>query len=129
VRFVEEARVGSRIASEHVVETVGAGVDETTGAPTTEAPTSPSRAPSPTPPVAPLIVPPVEPAPTPEAPEITPPAPASPAITTVEAGPLWDHDYVLQTCPGRCADRGARWTGEWWTTVPNVMSVCQCASP
>ena len=99
--------------------------------PSTGAPTSPSPAPSPTPTVAPPIVPSVEPAPTPEAPpEVTPPAPpASPAVTTVEAGPLWNHDYALQTCPGLCADRGARWTGEWWTTVPNVMSVCQCASP
>jgi serine/threonine protein kinase len=32
-RFVEEARVGSRIDSEHVVEVVGAGVDATTGVP------------------------------------------------------------------------------------------------
>ncbi len=33
LRFIEEARVGSRIASEHVVEVVGAGVDDATGMP------------------------------------------------------------------------------------------------
>jgi serine/threonine-protein kinase len=32
-RFVEEARIGSRIDSAHVVEVVGAGVDEATGVP------------------------------------------------------------------------------------------------
>jgi tRNA A-37 threonylcarbamoyl transferase component Bud32 len=32
-RFVDEARVGARIASAHVVEVVGAGVDEATGLP------------------------------------------------------------------------------------------------
>ncbi len=32
-RFVQEARVGSRIASEHVVEVQAAGVDQATGAP------------------------------------------------------------------------------------------------
>ncbi len=33
VRFVEEARIGSRIESEHVVEVVAAGVDEPSGMP------------------------------------------------------------------------------------------------
>ncbi len=33
LRFVEEARVGARIASEHIVDVVGAGVDEATGVP------------------------------------------------------------------------------------------------
>ena len=32
-RFEQEARIGSRIESEHVIEVVGAGVDATTGAP------------------------------------------------------------------------------------------------
>ena len=32
-RFLEEARVGSQIESEHVVEVVGAGVDAETGSP------------------------------------------------------------------------------------------------
>lgn len=32
-RFVQEARVGAKIASEHVVEVVGAGVDPSTGTP------------------------------------------------------------------------------------------------
>ena len=32
-RFVEEARIGARIASEHIVEVVAAGVDEESGAP------------------------------------------------------------------------------------------------
>ncbi len=128
---------------EHAVPT-NAATASTRAAPdvrraSTGGPTSPSRAPSPAPMVAPspapTVAPPVDPgspAPTPEAsPEVAPapPAPPSPSISTVEAGPLWNHDYALQTCPGRCAERGARWTGEWWTTVPNVMSVCQCASP
>ncbi|MBX3270328.1 MAG: AgmX/PglI C-terminal domain-containing protein [Sandaracinaceae bacterium] len=33
LRFVEEARVGARIESEHVIEVVAAGVDEATGVP------------------------------------------------------------------------------------------------
>src|SRR5579884_198667 len=32
-RFTQEARVGARIASDHVVEILGAGVDEATGTP------------------------------------------------------------------------------------------------
>ncbi len=33
LRFIDEARVGARIPSEHVVEVVGAGVDDATGVP------------------------------------------------------------------------------------------------
>jgi serine/threonine protein kinase len=32
-RFLEEARIGSKIESDHVVEVVGAGVDQETGSP------------------------------------------------------------------------------------------------
>src|SRR5438876_9532147 len=32
-RFVQEARVGAKIASDHVVQVIGAGIDEATGSP------------------------------------------------------------------------------------------------
>ncbi len=46
----------------------------------------------------------------------------------IEAGPLWSQSHAQEKCPRVCAAHG-RWTGHWWTTVPNQMSVCQCAPP
>lgn len=64
------------------------------------------------------------------------PAPAAPTaakagVQTLEAGPIWDNANAQTVCPGLAAKAGARWTGGWWTTVPNEMSVCEVdfASP
>lgn len=46
---------------------------------------------------------------------------------SVEAGPIWNQQDAEQKCPRVCG--AGQWTGHWWTTVPNTMSVCQCASP
>ena len=42
----------------------------------------------------------------------------------VQAGPIWNHADAQQKCPAICGPRG--WTGNWRTTQPNVMSVCDC---
>lgn len=51
----------------------------------------------------------------------------------VEAGPVWNDRHAQQRCPEALEewrrDNGgaeAHWTGHWWTTVPNEMSVCVC---
>ncbi len=53
---------------------------------------------------------------------------------TLDAGPIWDNDNAQTRCPEvteewNAANPGkARWTGAWWTTVPNEMSVCACVA-
>ncbi len=49
---------------------------------------------------------------------------AAPA-RAVEAGPIWNQGHADQVCPAVAASHGAQWTGHWWTTIPNEMSVCQ----
>lgn len=44
----------------------------------------------------------------------------------VEAGPIWGDQHAAERCPQVCASLGG-WNGQWWTTVPGEMSVCQCA--
>ena len=53
---------------------------------------------------------------------------ASPTTRTcaVDAGPIWNQRDAQNKCPRTCRKSGA-WTGHWWTTVPNKMSVCQCS--
>ena len=45
---------------------------------------------------------------------------------TIEAGPIWNNGHSQELCPTVCSASNARWTGGWWTTVWNRMSVCQC---
>ena len=55
------------------------------------------------------------------------PAPKkSEEAVSIEAGPLWDQDHAVKTCPDLCKKNNKDWTGHWWTTVPTQMSVCQC---
>ncbi|MEX1369236.1 MAG: ricin-type beta-trefoil lectin domain protein [Nannocystaceae bacterium] len=49
-----------------------------------------------------------------------------PNTGTVEAGPLWDDEHAQSTCPAVCADGGGTFTGQWWTTESDEMSVCKC---
>jgi len=48
---------------------------------------------------------------------------------TVNAGPIWNQADANQKCPATCSAGYGPWTGQWWTTVPNQMSVCQCVAP
>ncbi|MBY4893415.1 mannan-binding lectin [Rhodobacteraceae bacterium N5(2021)] len=47
------------------------------------------------------------------------------AQQSVEAGPTWNQGHAEQVCPAITASQGATWTGHWWTTIANEMSVCQ----
>ncbi|MEH1848040.1 MAG: mannan-binding lectin [Nostoc sp.] len=42
----------------------------------------------------------------------------------VEAGPIWNNDDAKVKCPAVAAAVGGRWDGNWVTTVPGQMSVC-----
>jgi hypothetical protein len=52
--------------------------------------------------------------------------PVAPAARDVEAGPIWSTDDANQKCPAVCSP--ARWNGQWHTTVPGTMSVCNCVA-
>ena len=53
---------------------------------------------------------------------------ASAKSFSVEAGPLWNQAHAEQVCPGIAETLGASWTGQWWTTKPSAMSVCQVST-
>lgn len=59
------------------------------------------------------------------------PAPVVPGTEKFvrEAGPLWKQPDADKTCPGVCAAAEAKWNGQWWTTQPGKMSVCECVRP
>ena len=46
---------------------------------------------------------------------------------SVNAGPIYSQTQANSVCPNTCASYGP-WTGQWWTTQPGVMSVCQCGA-
>lgn len=43
-----------------------------------------------------------------------------------KAGPIWNQQDAEQKCPGVCQKANGSWDGQWWTTDPGKMSVCQC---
>jgi hypothetical protein len=51
---------------------------------------------------------------------------ALPATTAVEAGPIWNNADSNGKCPSACSSVGRTWDGNWWTTIPGQMSVCEC---
>ena len=57
-----------------------------------------------------------------------PPPPAGGNKVAKEAGPIWNQADANNKCPRVCA-APAKWDGQWWTTVPNKMSVCECETP
>ncbi len=59
---------------------------------------------------------------------IKPPPPPQANRVNKEAGPIWNNDDAKNKCPRLCA-APSKWDGQWWTTVPNKMSVCQCETP
>lgn len=44
---------------------------------------------------------------------------------SADAGPIWNQADADVKCPALGLEKKAVWTGEWWTTVPGSMSVCQ----
>ncbi len=48
----------------------------------------------------------------------------SPTVA-IEAGPIWDQTDAETKCPAVAQENNGTWTGQWWTTVPGEMSVCQ----
>lgn len=44
---------------------------------------------------------------------------------TIKVGPIWNQSDANRKCPKAARKIGAKWTGQWWTTVPGVMSVCE----
>lgn len=57
-----------------------------------------------------------------------PPPPPLPRSEQREAGPIWNNQDAAQKCTAVCAP-AMRWSGQWRTTIPNRMSVCECVSP
>jgi len=49
--------------------------------------------------------------------------------TSVEAGPLWNQADAQRKCPEVAKANGGTWNGQWRTTVPGRMSVCELRLP
>jgi hypothetical protein len=43
----------------------------------------------------------------------------------VEAGPIWSQSDAGKKCPEIATKNGGTWNGQWRTTVPGRMSVCE----
>ena len=44
---------------------------------------------------------------------------------TLEVGPIWNQMDAERKCSEAARKAGASWTGQWWTTQPGRMSVCE----
>jgi phospholipase C len=49
----------------------------------------------------------------------------APVVRSVEAGPIWNQDDANVKCPALAQQKGGAWTGQWVTTRPGEMSVCE----
>lgn len=47
----------------------------------------------------------------------------------VEAGPIWNQADAARKCPEVAKTNGLAWDGNWRTTVPGLMSVCELRLP
>lgn len=47
----------------------------------------------------------------------------------VEAGPIWSQSDAERKCPEVATANGGTWNGQWRTTVPGKMSVCELRLP
>lgn len=47
----------------------------------------------------------------------------------VEAGPIWNQADAETKCPQVAKSNGGVWNGQWRTTVPGRMSVCELRLP
>jgi len=50
-------------------------------------------------------------------------------VEAVEAGPIWSQADAQQKCPQVAKANGGVWNGQWRTTVPARMSVCEVRLP
>jgi hypothetical protein len=57
------------------------------------------------------------------------PAQAHEAPVNVEAGPIWNQADAQTKCPQIANANGGVWDGQWHTTVPGRMSVCEVRFP
>ncbi len=55
------------------------------------------------------------------------PAEARHGFRDVEVGPIWNDMDAQRKCPKAARDLGGTWTGQWHTTRPGQMSVCEIA--
>lgn len=44
----------------------------------------------------------------------------------LNAGPIWNQAHAQTRCPSVCGHHRRAWSGQWRTTTPNEMSVCEC---
>jgi hypothetical protein len=50
-------------------------------------------------------------------------------VKAVDAGPIWSQWDAEKKCPEVAKRNGGVWTGQWRTTVPGQMSVCDLRLP
>ena len=53
--------------------------------------------------------------------------PARRAMRQVEVGPIWNQEDAEAKCRRAADSSDGRWTGQWRTTTPGEMSVCEIA--
>jgi len=46
-------------------------------------------------------------------------------VELIEAGPIWSQYDAEKKCPEAAKKNGGTWNGQWRTTVPGRMSVCE----
>lgn len=46
-------------------------------------------------------------------------------VESIEAGPIWSQSDAAKKCPEVAQANGGTWNGQWRTTVPGKMSVCE----
>jgi hypothetical protein len=46
-------------------------------------------------------------------------------VEPIEAGPIWSQSDAEKKCPEVARKNGGTWNGQWRTTVPGSMSVCE----
>lgn len=46
-------------------------------------------------------------------------------VESIEAGPIWSKSDAAKKCPEVAQANGGTWNGQWRTTVPGKMSVCE----
>ncbi len=45
--------------------------------------------------------------------------------SNLEVGPIWNQADAENKCPAKAREVRGEWTGQWWTTQPGRMSVCE----
>jgi Mannan-binding protein len=54
---------------------------------------------------------------------------AQSSTISVDAGPIWSQSDAEKKCPDVAKAKGGTWNGQWRTTVPGKMSVCEVRMP